>query len=131
VAAVTKEAKTRPAALWLGDRNAAELLISDWVVTEVSSALSLKQRTGQLSELGRSASLASFRQLVQLSMTILPVRRAHFQKASSYADQFQLGLRGADALHLAVAADHGATVCTLDRRMDAAGAALGVKTMML
>ncbi len=131
MAAVTKEAKTRPAALWLEDTDASQLFISDWVVTEVSSALSIKLRTGQLSELGRSEALASFRQLVQFSLTILPVRRAHFQKASSYADQYQLGLRGADALHLAIAANHGATVCTLDQRLSAAGAALGFKTMML
>jgi len=39
--------------------------------------------------------------------------------------------RAADALHLAICADHGATLCTLDRRLSEAGPALGVKTMAL
>ncbi len=51
--------------------------------------------------------------------------------ASQFADQFALGLRGGDALHLAIAADHGATLCTLDRRLNDAGLALGVKTLLL
>ena len=39
--------------------------------------------------------------------------------------------RAADALHLAICADHGATLCTLDRRLADAGPALGVKTTLL
>ena len=41
------------------------------------------------------------------------------------------GLRAGDALHLAICADHGATLCTLDRRLSEAGPALGVRTMLL
>jgi len=39
--------------------------------------------------------------------------------------------RAGDALHLAICADHGATLCTLDRRLGEAGPALGVKTTLL
>jgi len=42
-----------------------------------------------------------------------------------------LALRAGDALHLAICADHGATLCTLDRRLSEAGSTLGVKTMLL
>ncbi|HWX27774.1 MAG TPA: hypothetical protein VNZ53_10105 [Steroidobacteraceae bacterium] len=42
-----------------------------------------------------------------------------------------LGLRAGDALHLAVCADHGATLCTLDHRLSDAGSALGVNAMLL
>jgi hypothetical protein len=34
-------------------------------------------------------------------------------------------------LHLAVAGQRGATVCTLDRRLAESGIALGVNTMLL
>jgi uncharacterized protein len=40
-------------------------------------------------------------------------------------------LRAGDTLHFAICADHGATLCTLDRRLSDAGSALGVKTMLL
>jgi hypothetical protein len=40
-------------------------------------------------------------------------------------------LRAGDALHLAICADHGATLCTLDRRLGDAASALGVKSMLI
>jgi predicted nucleic acid-binding protein len=54
-----------------------------------------------------------------------------FRTAARFADQHVLGLRAGDALHLAICADHGATLCTLDRRLANAGSALGVKAMLL
>ena len=55
---------------------------------------------------------------------------ADFQ-ATRLADQYALGLRAGDALHLAVCAGQGAVLSTLDRRLDEAAAALGVKTALL
>jgi predicted nucleic acid-binding protein len=40
-------------------------------------------------------------------------------------------LRAGDALHLAICATHGATLCTLDQRLSDAGSALGVEAMLL
>ena len=51
--------------------------------------------------------------------------------AARFADRHELGLRVGDALHLAVCADHGATLCTLDRRLAEAAPALGVRTTLL
>ena len=45
VAALTREASTRHVQAWLESHGSEELLISDWVVTEFSSALSIKMRT--------------------------------------------------------------------------------------
>ncbi len=42
-----------------------------------------------------------------------------------------MGLRAGDALHLAICANQGATLCTLDRRLIDAATALGVATMSL
>jgi predicted nucleic acid-binding protein len=41
-------------------------------------------------------------------------------------DRHDLGLRAADALHLALAADRGLRLVTLDARLRAAALALGV-----
>jgi predicted nucleic acid-binding protein len=101
-------------------------VISDWVVTEVSSALALKLRTGALQLPHRAAALAAFTGLVATSLAVLPVLATHFRTAAHFVDRHDLGLRAGDALHLAVAADHGATLVTLDARLQAAALALGV-----
>jgi len=59
------------------------------------------------------------------------VSRLQLRTAARFADQHVLGLRAGDALHLAVCADLGATLCTLDQRLRHAGSALGVKTILL
>ena len=51
--------------------------------------------------------------------------------AARFADQYALGLRAGDALHLAICADRGAIICTLDRRLAEAALALGVETALL
>ena len=65
------------------------------------------------------------------TFTVLPVSAAQFRTAARFADKHALGLRAGDALHLAICADHAATLCTLDRRLSEAGPALAVKTALL
>jgi len=79
----------------------------------------------------RAEALSTFARLAMDSFTVVPVSRLQFRRAARFADQYALGLRAGDALHLAICADHGATLCTLDRRLSDAGSALGAKTMLL
>ncbi|MBV8566802.1 MAG: type II toxin-antitoxin system VapC family toxin [Methylobacteriaceae bacterium] len=131
VAALTNEAETGRIQTWLGEQEAGSLAISDWVATEFSSALSIKLRMGQIKTTDRADALAIFARLIEESFTVLPVTGSQFRTAARFADQYALGLRAGDALHLAVCADHGATLCTLDRRLSDSGPALGVKTLAL
>ena len=130
VAALTHEPDTAKMQAWLAAQPAGDCAISDWVVTEFSSALAIKLRTGRLDLPERAAALAAFIRLTAESFRTLQVAATHFRAAARFADQHALGLRAGDSLHLAVCAEHGATLCTSDRRLATAGAKLGISTRM-
>ena len=131
VAALTHAAETARMQRWLGDQDPELLAISDWVTAEFSSALSIKLRSGRIEPQHRAEALAMFTTMSAETFTRLPVSGAQFRTAARFADQHALGLRAGDALHLAICADHGATLCTLDRRLSKAGSPLAVKTVLL
>ena len=79
----------------------------------------------------RASAVGRFTNLTTRSLTITPVTREHFQAAARFADQSGLGLRAGDALHVAVAAELGAAICTLDKRLAEAAVALGVSAEMV
>jgi hypothetical protein len=102
VAALTNEAETARMQSWLSQQAEDNLVISDWVATEFSSALSVKLRAGNIEAAHRAEALAMFTRLAADSFTVVPVSRAQFRTAVRFADQHTLGLRAGDALHLAI-----------------------------
>jgi predicted nucleic acid-binding protein len=131
VAALVRETHTRRAERLLTGGSDGDLATSDWTLAEFSSALSIKLRVGGIDMEGRKAALEALAVMLNESIVLLPVERAQFRLAARYADQHQVGLRAPDALHLAVAAERGATLCTLDQRLAAAGKSLGVATRLI
>lgn len=131
VAALTREVRTAAMQDWLAAQPPEQLVISDWVITEFSGALSLKVRVGQLTATQRAEVLAVFTSLAEASFTVLAVSRLEFQMAARFADQYNTGLRSGDALHLAIASSHGARLCSLDRLLVSAADTLGVSATLL
>jgi len=131
VAALTPENATTRVQGWLEVQQAGSLIISDWVVTELSSALSIKLRSGQITPEERSRVLAAFTRLASASFEMVDLRSGDFRTAAHFADNHALGLRAGDALHLAVASRHGLTLATLDKRLAEAGSAVGVETNLV
>jgi predicted nucleic acid-binding protein len=79
----------------------------------------------------RASAVGMFTNLRARSLAFAPVTREHFQTAARFADHYELGLRAGDALHVAVAAELGATLRTLDKRLAEAAVALGVSAEMV
>jgi len=130
VASLTREAATSGVQAWLARENPNELAISNWSVTELSSALALKLRVGAITLDQRARALSAFSTLVSESFRLLPVDGEHFVSAARMSNQHELGLRAGDALHCAIAAGRGATLATLDRRLADAAPRIGVPTVV-
>lgn len=129
VAALGNEARTSTTQDWLAAQEPGSLWISEWTITEFSSAQALKLRTGQIQPEHRAECLAGFARLVEESLVVMPVSSANFRTAARFVDQHQTGLRAGDALHLAVCAHHGGRMVTLDRTLAAAAIAFGVPNL--
>jgi predicted nucleic acid-binding protein len=130
ISALTRETATEHAQEWLAAQE-SDLYISDWTITEFSSALSTKLRTRQISISERNTALAAFNHLMGSSFEILPVSPGHFRTAARFCERSELGLRAGDALHVAVAMEHGTQIVTFDRRLAEAGNLLGVNCVCL
>lgn len=131
VAALTSEPSTHRVQDWLAKGSPGQLFLSPWVITEVSSAFSIKLRMGQIDAAEKMTALASFSGLVPEVFGLVDVHAEHFRNAAGFADRHILNLRAGDALHLAIASGHGLTLCTLDRRLAEAGTALGMPAVLV
>jgi predicted nucleic acid-binding protein len=103
---------------------------SDWALAELASALSIKQRTGDLTQAGRGVADRVLARFIEENVEVLGVHRADFRTAARLSAQPEPPLRAADALHLAVAARHGAVLHTLDDQQAVAGLAHGIDAVV-
>jgi predicted nucleic acid-binding protein len=126
VPAYLREQTSEQVLSWLASLGHAPIAVSDWTVTEFTSAVGMKVRSGLALQEARSA-VRSFRAAVAVHFACLPVRSPDFNDATSLLEQFDLGLRAGDALHLAVARNYGADhLYTFDKVMLKAATHFGV-----
>ncbi len=128
-ALITNEPRTPRALDWL-IKYGSVLTTSQWTRTEVASALSIKQRRGELDEVSRVTSERAFERMVDRGLDIVPVTTADFQRAADFVRPPEGNVRGSHALHIAVAGRLGATLHSLDDDQVAAARALGLDAVV-
>ena len=129
IASLIPEGASDSVQAWLAEQAEGTLCISDWVVTEFSSALGIKLRRGVIPADRQSHILAEWRARIADQLTLLPVPQPAFALAARYCEMPATGLRAADALHLAVAALGGHALATLDARLAEGAQAVGVRVV--
>lgn len=112
---------------FLGRQPAGSLAISHWTRVEFASVFARDVRMG-LHEKFASQAIGEFEQLVDESFLTWVPTLADYELARSYVQRFASKLRAGDALHLAIAKNHGADMLyTLDEGMLAAARLLKLK----
>jgi predicted nucleic acid-binding protein len=93
-----------------------DITISEWTRTEFVSAISIMVRTRRLEESLAQTAVRIFHEMAEASLQVLVPEGTDFVLAAQFLERFDLALRAGDALHLAIAANHGARqVYALDK----------------
>jgi predicted nucleic acid-binding protein len=114
VALFVPEAKTAAITDWIAATDDT-LVSSDWILAEFASALSIKERRGDLSAAAAQAVWDEFDAFCGTGLQLAAVGRAAFETAAHLARDASNGLRAGDSLHLSMALELGATrIATTD-----------------
>jgi hypothetical protein len=117
VALCTREPKSNDVADWYQSCK-TKLISSAWAFTEFASALSIKERTGQVNKKQSQESWGVFQQLCNTSIELLSIDNKNFYSAAILTLDSSSKLRSADALHLATAIQLKAeAIVTLDKTL--------------
>jgi predicted nucleic acid-binding protein len=104
-----------------------ELAVSHWTRVEFSSLLAREVRMGGLDPRSAVRADVRFECMVEASFAILLPNASDFTLAKEFLAKHETRLRAGDALHLAIAKNHGAkAVYSLDKTMIKAGRSLGL-----
>ena len=126
VSVFSNETRTLELQEWFTRLDVNSLQLSDWTLTEFSSAISFKRRTNQLTSLQIERAKSLFDFYVDNFFQMVTIKSSDFRRAGEIAGRDDINIRAADALHLAVAETRGVTICTLDKKMHQAAIALSV-----
>ncbi len=126
VALCVKEPMSEAVARWY-EATGDELISGVWCVTEFASALSLKQRTGQISEDQSTSAWQRFERPCATDLQLTPIEPPVFHQAAVLTLDMSIGLGAGDALHLATAIDCKApAMVTLDATLARAAKTKGL-----
>jgi predicted nucleic acid-binding protein len=118
--------------IWLEQAQSSSLWISQLVILELSDALARSQRRGDRSA-GQVAGMhLMLSEFAKERLGLLEPRSPDFERACEWVkDSRSPALRGADALHLAIAQSHNLELITADQALVQAAQARGIPCLML
>jgi hypothetical protein len=126
VPAFIREPKSEAVLAWL-ETSSEGLVVSEWTITEFSSAAAIKVRTGEIASAMAKQARARFLRFAQDHCSIAVPQRAEFRRAAELAGDVNLKLRAGDALHLAIAeASKAQGILCLDETMGAGAKTIGL-----
>jgi len=129
VPAFIREPKSEAVLAWL-ETSGEGLVVSEWAITEFSSAAAIKVRTGEIASAMAKQARARFLDFAQNHCSIAVPQRAEFRRAAELAGDANLKLRAGDALHLAIAeAVKVQGVLCLDETLGAGAKTIGLKVV--
>ena len=130
VALLTAEVNSAVALDWFADCS-DQLVSSDWLITEIHSALGIKHRHYGLTKADWEDAEQQLEQLLSGPVLLRPLDRVCFHQASTLLKNPDLGLRAGVALHLAAALHFGCNqVACFDMRMLSAAVQLALPSAL-
>ncbi len=129
VPAFIREPKSEAVLAWL-ETSGQRLVVSEWSITEFSSAAAIKVRTGEIAPALAKQARTRFLDFAGRHCSIAVPQRAEFRRAAELAGDVGLKLRAGDALHLAIAqASKAEGVLCLDESMAASARTMGLNVL--
>jgi len=118
--------------IWLEQAQSSSLWISQLVILELSDVLARSQRRGDRSADQVAGMHLMLSEFAKERLGLLEPRSPDFERACEWVkDSRSPALRGADALHLAIAQSHDLELITADQALVQAAQARGIPCLML
>lgn len=131
IPAFIQEPKSAGVLAWI-ESSGERLVVSEWAITEFSSAAAIKVRTGQISATVAKQARERFLAFVNEYCAVAVPQRTEFRRAFDLAGDPALKLRAGDALHLAIAeASKVEGLLCLDSAMSEGAKAIGMEIVMV
>ena len=131
VALCTNEPKSNDVSKWYSN-STAKMISSTWTFTEFSSALSIKARTGQITDNQAREAWQRFDELCQNDIELLPIESKAYYSAGILVMDSHSNLRAGDALHLAAARQlKSKFLVTLDQALRTNASKVKIKAVLI
>ena len=128
----TKEIKSIAINKWYEDSGDLKLISSTWAFTEFASALSIKERTRQITLKESKSAWKIFEAICNNDIELLPIDNKVFYSAGLLVLDSSSKLRSGDAIHLAAAKHFKVkTLVTLDKVLKENAVRLKIKTLTI